>query len=1821
MKNIFKQKFIPLIIALALVLGVIPLFPAFQAQASVIQSGNLAGVGGAPWRLYADGTLVVEAGRIDHTGTTASPWISHNANITNIVFEAPATGVRMRALFMGLTNVQTITGLENIDTSNVTSFDSMFRDMVSLTTISDVSGWNTSSVTSMGQMFRYARNLTAVDVGNWETGNVTNMGSMFRENISLTTLDVSGWDTSNVRIMDSMFRGNFSTNMPMALTSLDVSGWDTSNVTSMAHMFVNASSLTALDVSNWDTSNVTNTQYMFHNAIALTTLEVSDWNTSNVTNMGSMFSAAHAAPPIPMALTSLDVSGWDTGNVTSMRQMFMHASNLTELDVSNWDTSNVTLMQAMFRNVSSVSELDVSGWNTEQVTRMDNLFRDVNVSVLDVSGWDTSSATTMSNMFDGASNVSVLNVTNWDTGSVTSMVSMFLGARSLTTLDVSNWNTSNVTNMGNMFRYNHNLTALDVSGWDTSNVTSMANMFRAAVSLTELDVGGWDTSRVTDMQGMFRGIPASNSAVPPIPVSIPMNITTLDVSNWDTGRVTNMNNMFSLMSNVEELDVSDWNTVSVTNMGNMFEHVSSVEILDVSDWNTSNVTNMISLFMGVRNVEILDVSGWNTSNVANMGNMFRYANSVTELNVSRWDTSNVTTMAQMFLDTYNLADLDVSGWDTSRVTSMTAMFRNARSLTTLDVSGWDTSAVRIGMANMFNGASNLTSLDLSGWDTRLVTAKGSMFAGTTSLSRIHFGENFENTTTTNPALPRRGANTEYTGLWLNITPPGGLPAITSGGLVGASGSTPDPNGSGLLPTGGGGPFAPGIWVWEREVGIVMLTVDGVYRFPTVAVGYAPVTPLTVAVANAGRTVIQVPLDVTLSGPNADDFELIINTDNLPPSGQIPIGSSWANAFTVVPRHGLSAGTYAATVTVSGVGINTETFDVSFTVLPNSIENAVITFADAVFNGNQQQPAMTVTLNGEVLVEGVDFEVVPNSWTNNIRAGNPDSANPPSVIIRGINNFNTPNSEATGEFTIRPRPITVTAPSAFRVQKVYDGTNSSEGATHTGNLTLSGLLATDNTRVRIEWTSIGDFSGVNVDDHETSLFGLHLVSTNPAYPDWHLNYDLDVAMLGGITARITPAVFSPILIVRTVMAGASRTISIPLSELTPGLSEPRQLGQVYEIDLHNFSAGPISVSATMSGAYLVITTDADKTLLCEEIITVRFQTQNFGNVDVRVELITTEGIPFVISYAFDGYVPAGAPAVPSSRNIVVGTPNISATTITPATVSGVNTYNVPGNWTFSGWSAYNIATPNAFTMPDADVAFTGSWTFSTNATHTISYSFGTGDGVPTGVTVPTDRNVVAGIENVSATNVASPVAGVHNDVPGNWTFSGWSAYNIATPNAFTMPDENVEFIGSWTFSTNATHTISYSFSGGDGVPTGITAPTDRNVVAGIENVSATAVTSPVTGTRNGVAGTWTFSGWTATNVDTPNSFTMPDADVAFSGSWTFTANVGGGGSGGGNIGGGNVGGGDDDVGGGNNAGDEEECDEDYCDCDDEEEYGNNAGGSRPGGSGGNYGGFAGPGPGGTYMYLWDVQVPLRSWDGVHLAYLVGFADGTIRPREEITRAQIATIIFRLMNFSERESYWHQDNPFADVMRNHWHNNAVSTTWNADVFTGMPDGTFMPDRAITRAEMAATIVRFKDVNPYDGSAQFNDISGHWAQGYINTAAHMGWVRGDSGIGGTFRPDSTMTRAETAAMINRAFGRLVEDMQDLYYGRHTWSDNANPNTWYYLYIQEASNSNFFANREDEIHKYWIGLFVPEVDWTRLERPDSQPGDIFRMRDNAGS
>lgn len=247
-------------------------------------------------------------------------------------------------------------------------------------------------------------------------------------------------------------------------------------------------------------------------------------------------------------------------------------------------------------------------------------------------------------------------------------------------------------------------------------------------------------------------------------------------------------------------------------------------------------------------------------------------------------------------------------------------------------------------------------------------------------------------------------------------------------------------------------------------------------------------------------------------------------------------------------------------------------------------------------------------------------------------------------------------------------------------------------------------------------------------------------------------------------------------------------------------------------------------------------------------------------------------------------------------------------------------------------------------------------------------------------------------------------------------------------------------------------------------------------------------------------------------------------------------------------------------------------------------------------GGGGGGGHRPKPKPTVEIPDDDALGLNNTD--HFAYIVGYGNGEVQPQNSITRAEVAAIFFRLLEDGIRSENFTHQNDFSDVAADAWYCSSVSTLSRMGIIAGYPDGTFRPNAPITRAEFAAIATRF-DNNGDKTPVSFTDIIGHWAEGEITVAANHGWV---SGYGDdTFRPQNQITRAETMSLVNRVLKRLPETPADLLPDMITWTDNADTSSWYYLPVQEATNSHYYEFKENSKHEKWTELRETR-DWSKL-------------------
>ena len=229
---------------------------------------------------------------------------------------------------------------------------------------------------------------------------------------------------------------------------------------------------------------------------------------------------------------------------------------------------------------------------------------------------------------------------------------------------------------------------------------------------------------------------------------------------------------------------------------------------------------------------------------------------------------------------------------------------------------------------------------------------------------------------------------------------------------------------------------------------------------------------------------------------------------------------------------------------------------------------------------------------------------------------------------------------------------------------------------------------------------------------------------------------------------------------------------------------------------------------------------------------------------------------------------------------------------------------------------------------------------------------------------------------------------------------------------------------------------------------------------------------------------------------------------------------------------------------------------------------------------------------------DVPTGLNGKD--HYAYIIGYGNNDVRPQNNITRAEVATIFFRLLTDETREANMTKSNGYNDVKDGDWFCCAVSTLSKMGIIKGYEDGSFKPNDPISRAEFAAIAARF-DPDGDKTPATFADVTSHWAKDEISIAANHGWIKGYED--GSFKPDQKITRAETMTLVNRVLNRLPEAKDDLHKDMKTWVDNMDETAWYYLAVQEATNSHYFKNKTGTKFEQWTDLRDTR-DWSELEK-----------------
>ena len=573
------------------------------------------------------------------TGLNSPAWLLIRQDVTSVVFDSSFANARPTSTYQWfgeMKNLTSITGIANLNTSEVTTMSEMFSNCSALTTI-DLSHFNTAKVTGMRDMFSNCSSLTSINLSSFNTANVTTMGYMFENCSSLTSLDVSNFNTAKVEYMAGMFEKCEN------LHILDLSSFNTARVRFMSEMFSSCKVLRTIYVStDWSTSSVTKSANMFNNCIRL------------VGSMGTLYDRDH----VDDAYAHIDGGTSNPGYFTA------EGTEPWRYDIYAYFTSSSNTLTFYYdtqRNFRSGTTYDLNvdeelpGWYT------DGTYAHVTGVIFDSSFANVRPKTTAF-WFRGMSKLKTFKgMVYLNTSEVTNMCSMYEGCRGLTSLDVSRLNTSNVHNMQYMFLSCSGLTSLDVSSLNTSNVFDMSGMFYGCSGLTSLDLSSFDTSNVSFMDNMFRNC---------------SSLTSLDLSGFNTAKVRVMRHMFSACSSLPYLDLSSFNTAKVSDMEAMFEDCDNLQILDLSNFNTRNLRNMDNMFFACNNLTSIDLSSFNTDSVTNMKELFALCPNLR------------TIYASTSFNTYSLQDRELQ------------MFRGCTSLvggqgTTYDDNNYDDSYAHI----------------------------------------------------------------------------------------------------------------------------------------------------------------------------------------------------------------------------------------------------------------------------------------------------------------------------------------------------------------------------------------------------------------------------------------------------------------------------------------------------------------------------------------------------------------------------------------------------------------------------------------------------------------------------------------------------------------------------------------------------------------------------------------------------------------------------------------------------------------------------------------------------------------------------------------------------------------------------------------------------------------------------------------------------------------------------------------------------------------------------------------------------------------------
>ena len=672
--------------------------------------------------------------------------------------------------YLGRQDIKHIVLDESFKTFTPTSLNSFFALLFSLETIQGLEYLNTTNVTDMSGMFNHCVRLTSLDVTHFNTEKVTNMSQMFNDCPCLASLDVvTSFNTANVTDMENMFSAG-----PNLKTIYASDKFVTNAVTNSSGMFAGCESLSG-DI-DWTSGNATDKTYA--------KLDGGYFREKGVADRPWVKHADGTLTFLYGYKRTVDVNRneYELNSGENSPAWKAKSDSITQVVFdASFANARPTTCFKWFSNFSKLKQIKgIENLNTENVTNMNSMFKFCNkLASLDVTHFNTANVEDMSFMFAGCSALTSLDVTHFNTANVTNMKNMFAYCQSLTSLDVTHFNTPKVTDMYWMFYSCSSLKTIYASDkFVTNAVTKSSGMFAGCESLSgdidwtsdnaadktyaKLD-GGYFCDRAYDrpwvkyadgtltfLYGYKKTLDVNRNEYElnsgthlPAWYGKSGNITkaVFDAS-FANARPTSCYSWFCDFGNLKQIEgIENLNTTNVTEMASMFYGCSQLTSLDVTHFNTENVVHMENMFINCSSLASLDVTHFNTENVANMGSMFDGCSSLTSLDVTNFNTANVLVMNYMFSGCSSLTSLDVTNFNTANVLVMNYMFSGCSSLTSLDVTNFNTENV-LAMSDMFSGCSSLTSLDVTNFNTENVVWIMKIFKGCSALITIYVSDKF-----------------------------------------------------------------------------------------------------------------------------------------------------------------------------------------------------------------------------------------------------------------------------------------------------------------------------------------------------------------------------------------------------------------------------------------------------------------------------------------------------------------------------------------------------------------------------------------------------------------------------------------------------------------------------------------------------------------------------------------------------------------------------------------------------------------------------------------------------------------------------------------------------------------------------------------------------------------------------------------------------------------------------------------------------------------------------------------------------------------------